>query len=354
MKLDPGYRYFVSELKAIPHAIPGTPTDNTPRSWAPEPTPGAYSRVIAWNGRKKWCRAVARALKSSHARAYLAQKRLGRNLVLRIAGSDAASADFRTGRNVRTSHDTVAMRTHCRRDDVKKARWILTQLGFMTTVVPGRYLTNDERAQAAATHGGDQRRIASTRALTHPHSSTPLPCKGLSNLSTHHSLNSPTHAQARAEGAPRQTKTATSKQFSSVSLPAKQLAARLLRDLPMWNRKVKHPDEIARVLDAHPESLEYTSYQLNEAIYHRNRTFGLTTPDVVHNPARYLKHILPSALALQTSPPAKKKPRPSSIIPETNESDPPMLGPRTLKEHEAYLNALAFIESIKRKRRMKR
>ena len=286
----------------------GNPVTHDYRSsWAPEPAEGAYGPIPCWRSRKQWCRAVQAALNTPTGGAALARKNVSKSFVMRVAGIDAATADFRTGRNLRTAHATVARLLHASRDSVKKARAVLTLLGFMRTVVEGRYLTTEERAEAHNAHGGHQRRIASTRALTQPQASTPLPRQGSTTPNTHQSINSPKRARgARKGGATRRAKT-KKVVFSAVSMKAKRLAGRLLRDLPNWARHVTHTDAIARVLDAHPQTLTMTSRQIITALDERNRRLHLDAPQVA-NPVGYLRSTLPSALAMMP-PPEPKLPR---------------------------------------------
>ena len=311
-----------SQTSTVTPTVGSTPADQRRTSWAPMPAEGAYSPIPCWRSRKQWCRAVKKALSTPAGRAALSHKRLGQSLVMRVAGVDAATADFRTGRNLRTAHETVARNLNVSRDAVKKARAVLTRLGFMRTVIQGRYLTAEERRIAAEAHGGHQRRIASTRALTQPQPSTPLPRQGSTTPNTHQSLNSPTHARsARKGGAPRRAKT-EKKIFPAVSLPAKRLAARLLRDLPAWAARVTHANAIARVLDAHPQTLTMTSRQIMTALDDRNRRLNLDAA-IPTNPVGYLRATLPSALAMMEPPEPKKMnplPRPKPRKPLTPEA----------------------------------
>ena len=309
-----------SQTSTVTPTVGSTPAARSRTSWAPMPTEGAYSPIPCWRSRKQWCRAVKKALSTTAGRKALAHKRLGQSFVMRVAGADAATADFRTGRNLRTAHETVARNLNVSRDAVKKARAVLTRLGFMRTVIQGRYLTAEERRTAAEAHGGRQHRIASTRALTQPQPSTPLPRQGSTTPNTHQSLNSPTHARsARKGGAPRRAK--AKKIFPAVSMSAKRLAARLLRDLPAWAARVTHADAIARVLDAHPQTLTMTSRQIMTALDDRNRRLNLDAA-IPTNPVGYLRATLPSALAMMEPPEPKKMnplPRPKPRKPLTPE-----------------------------------
>jgi hypothetical protein len=65
---------------------------------------------------------------------------------MRVARQDADAADGKTGREVRTSHATVAQRLRVTADAVRHARYVLEALGLSVTIVTGRYLTAKERA----------------------------------------------------------------------------------------------------------------------------------------------------------------------------------------------------------------
>ena len=143
-----------SQTSTVTPTVGSTPADQRRTSWAPMPAEGAYSPIPCWRSRKQWCRAVKKALSTPAGRAALSHKRLGQSLVMRVAGVDAATADFRTGRNLRTAHETVARNLNVSRDAVKKARAVLTRLGFMRTVIQGRYLTAEG---SVAKIGGSQR-----------------------------------------------------------------------------------------------------------------------------------------------------------------------------------------------------
>ena len=101
---------------------------------------------------------------------------------MRVARFDARTADGRTGRGVRTAHETVARALKVSRDAVRHARYVLEAIGMSVTVAQGRYLTANERSQAHAHHGGRQRRIASTRHLTMPRGMAQIVARHLSRV----------------------------------------------------------------------------------------------------------------------------------------------------------------------------
>lgn len=265
-------------------------------------------------------RALARALGTDAGKKQLAAKKLGRQTVLRVADCDASYADVKTGRELRTAHDTVAQKLVLTRDAVKHARRILTRLGFMRTVLEGRYLTTEEREQARAAHGGTQLRIASTRALTVPQehatetASTPLVRRTKVLRPSHLDNYSPTRAQSAPEGAAsRRAKTQTKTSFPAASSRALHLARRLMRELRGVLHQCTRPAELARVLDATPGAIDLSPRQLVDALDARNVALGQDALTNVKNPAGWLRRALPVALAVReiTPAPSASRPRPS-------------------------------------------
>lgn len=308
-KLSSGYRTPKSgstpALSACPEESP------IPTSWAPETPEGAYAHIPCWRSRRQWLRALARALGTEAGKKQLATKKLGRQTVLRVADCDASYADVKTGRELRTAHDTVAQKLVLTRDAVKHARRILNRLGFMCTVLEGRYLTTEEREQARAAHGGTQLRIASTRALTVPHeyaadtASTPLVRRTKVLRPSHLGKYSPTRAQSAPEGAAsRRAKTRTTAALPAASSRALHLARRLMRELRGVLHQCTRPAEVARVLDATPGAIDLSPRQLVDALDARNVALGQDALTNVKNPAGWLRRALPVALAVRETTPA--------------------------------------------------
>lgn len=314
-KLSSGYRTPESGSTLALSACPEEPPTHT--SWAPETPAGAYSDVPCWRSRRQWMQALARALVTDAGRKQLATKKLGRQTVLRVADCDASYADVKTGRELRTAHETVAQKLDLTRDAVKHARRILTRLGFMRTVLEGRYLTTAERQQARAAHGGMQLRIASTRALSVPHEyaeetvSTPLVRRTKVLPLSHLGNYSPTRAQGAHEGAAsRRAKTQKKKALPAASSRALHLARRLMRELKGIFHQCSRPAELARVLDETPEALVLTPRQLVDALDSRNVALGQDALTHVKNPAGWLRRALPVALAVRETAPAPSASRP--------------------------------------------
>lgn len=172
------------------------------RSWALPVPEGAYSKVTAWASRNAWYEQLETHLCSAEGETLLKTISISREKVLMVARADAECAEGRTGRDVTTSHDTVANTLEVSKSTVRRSRDLILKLGYAAVVVGGRYLTVEERQEAQSVHGSVQLRAASVRALTVPKNAPRarnehLPRKGLRSTLTNSSNNSPTRAQAR-------------------------------------------------------------------------------------------------------------------------------------------------------------
>lgn len=177
------------------------------RSWSLPVADGAMASIPVWSSRRGYLALVARVLQTPRA-VELRGQSISVKAVLAIAEQDAASADRLTGRNVTTSHDTVARELGISGRLVGTGRRLLEKLHLARTVVTGRYLSPTERAAAKALHGGKQIVAASVRVLTMPapsllESTFHLPRSGEVNLSSSVIKKSPTRARARATAATR-------------------------------------------------------------------------------------------------------------------------------------------------------
>ncbi|MFZ4843972.1 hypothetical protein [Mycetocola saprophilus] len=182
------------------------PLTATRTSWALPVPDGAYSSIPAWNGRAHYLTALSAALRTQAGEDARRKISITHDTLMRIAATDAASADARTGREVTTAHDTVATALGMCKRTVQRGRELIQALGFAQVIVEGRYLTKAERAEAKALHGRTQRRAASVRALTLPESSRSvenvhLPRRGFFNPLTHVKRYSPKRALTRKTAA---------------------------------------------------------------------------------------------------------------------------------------------------------
>lgn len=209
-------------------------------SWHPPVAPGAYAAHPAWRTRDQWLVAVVVALASTDGQAVLRRIHILPATVQRIARADSLSADTLTGRGVATSHETVAARTAVSVSTVRRARKVLEALGFEVVVLPGRYMTREEREQAALHHGGRQIKFASVRSLVVPRTwahveHEHLPRRGSVSSSSHVSEWLPKRERKRSRsGAATRPKTSTKRDGRGRTRPmeVQRLAARLTQRLP--------------------------------------------------------------------------------------------------------------------------
>lgn len=162
-----------------------------------EPVEGVYASIPTCRP-EYWLHAVEVALELPDVE--LLRRRLrvaGRETVMRACRVWAAAADRRTGRDVAVSHQTVAAAIGYAELTVKRIMRFLSRLGLIVECARGRNrLSMDELHQARQLGATAQRAVASTRALTIPHSvhGTPLPLTGKVNEISPVKKNSPTRA----------------------------------------------------------------------------------------------------------------------------------------------------------------
>jgi len=165
--------------------------------------------ALVWQSRTKWLTAAAAELACAPGRQLCRKWGVSSRTVLLVARACAHFADSSTGRGVTASNATIGRvaaeladraRPYCH-DVVLKARAVLAALELAVEVARGRYLTVEERFQAAVHHDGVQIRAASTWALTTPrrwYIKSSLPRSGSTGSKTPRKKRSPTHARKRA------------------------------------------------------------------------------------------------------------------------------------------------------------
>ena len=242
------------------------------RSWAPEPV-GKVGVIPVWNGARRWLIAVSIQLQSIHGKAVIAHHKSSRPLVMRVARHDAKTADGRSGRGVRTSHETVARQLGVSRDAVRHARYVLEAIGMSVTVVQGRYLTTAERVAAHKHHGGRQRRIASTRHLTMP--------RGMAQALARHLPRSGSVKPSPLESSKSPRRAGDTKRRSTlppIPLVWQKLAGQVVSVLPHLGEK--HLGNLTRGLMRLPiDPNQWTGHRLVQLVELANRHRGLTQPD---------------------------------------------------------------------------
>jgi len=243
---------------------------------------------------------AADVLKKHHAAA---------STVYRVARMDAAAADTTTGRNVRTSHATVARALGCSVDTVRRARRVLRDLGFSVEVVRGRYMTTAERETATRETGSTQRRFASTRCLTIParvRAMHPYPCgvKSSRKLSSRQVPSS--RSRAAGTSTPRTKERPLTRRNPSVGV--QRIAARLVQRMPWLDRAQGHLMGLSRGLAACGVTEEWTTQDLMNAVEADHQGLGLLSlpPDSQRNPRALLLHQIKRAITGK-EPPARAR-----------------------------------------------
>lgn len=210
------------------------------RAWRPPDGPRLLPTVPAWRNADDWLAGLSEALRTPEGEEKRAAAKVSADTLIDVAAADARAADSLTGRGVTTAHDTVAKALGCSAKTVQRARLLIEALGFARTVVLGRYLTTQERAEANAHHGGNQRRIASERALLapRPKRNVHLPLGGAVTTHLPSSCALPRRASARPGAASRQASTTQTRrsQAPRPTLAVQRLAASLAMRLPGLSR----------------------------------------------------------------------------------------------------------------------
>lgn len=284
------------------------------RSWAPEPTPGAYATVPAWTSGAAWFDALMDALASPEGDEIRRRVSVAPDTVLRVARRDWLSADVATGRGVTTAHATIAAELGMAKKTVQRAREIIQELGYAVTILEGSYLTKEERRAAREHHRGFQLRAASTRALTVPKpSSSPstdpqsvenvhLPRRANALKESSFNKNLPTRAGALGRPA-TQSKAASRKarvagRTESVEKPrsmeVQRFAGRIAGRMP-WLVRGRHVGQLVGVLErAGVDATRWTVNDLMDEIERFSRTAGVTIsePGAQRNPLAYFAWLL--------------------------------------------------------------
>ncbi len=284
------------------------------RAWRPVNGPTLPASVPVWSSAGHWLETLAAALQTREGEELRAAARVRADTLIDVAAADARAADSRTGRGVTTAHETVAKALGCSAKTVQRARSLLEALGFARTVVLGRYLTADERADARAHHGGDQRRMASERALLVPRSlsNVHLPRGGCVISDVRSRTEVPKRADARSGAATRQPGT----KGSSPSCPSRppiaiqRLAAGLAQRLPWLARG--HIGSLCRTLAALGlDDTGWSAHDVIEMLDHRNLTLGLYSLPATtqRDPLALFAHQVRAALDDVEEPPRLRRGR---------------------------------------------
>jgi hypothetical protein len=160
--------------------------------------------------------------------------------------AEAATANRHTGRNIATSHDTLARTVGRAKITARRARALMEALGCLVTIRTGRYLLARERLEAADHHGGQQLRAASLRALNMPETLRTVTNEHLAtasrlNPSPYQLKHSPRSGKPHSEAAsqPQHRRKRAKFQpgpYKPRPLPLQKLAARLVYEIPWLPR----------------------------------------------------------------------------------------------------------------------
>lgn len=299
-----------TRLRRRPTSELYTPNPRTGLSWAREPEAGTQGRIPCWATRSRWLKLLETELSAETAADVLKKHHAAASTVYRIARMDAAAADTTTGRNVRTSHQTVARNLGLSIDTVRRARRVLRDLGFSVEVVRGRYMTAVERAAATRAHGSRQRRFASTRCLTIParcRAMHPYPC-GVKKNSHTPSRRVPS-TRWRAAGTSKNQPKNTPLTRPTPPLGVQKIAARLVQRMPWLDRgRSGHLMGLSRGLVVCGVTEEWTTQDLMNAVEADHQGLGLLSlpPDSQKNPRALLLHQIKRAITGQ-EPPARAR-----------------------------------------------
>jgi len=310
-------------------------------SWAPEVRPGVYSHVLAWRGERDWLAQVDRLLATPAGEAERRRRQVAADVIVAVARQDAASADYRSGRDVLTSNQTVGVHVGRGPRQVQAARSWLTAMGLQVVVETGRYLTAGERAQAHAWHGGRQTKIASRRACV---SSSETPSDGFRRLSTKW-MSSSEPSGSENVGSSRAGARARRKQVEPPSMAARRIAAGLAHWCPQTlpgGPRAGALTRLARALDRFGVPARYANTDdlldaLDALPAPGGRAGWWCDPRHVRDPLAYRLGRVKRLMA--TDPPTPQPETPPAPPPPPLEPDPPGLhGPSlTTAQFRAHL-----------------
>lgn len=284
------------------------------RAWRPTAGPRLPASVPVWSSAADWLTRLSAALRTPEGEEKRAVAKVSADTLIDVAAADARAADSRTGRGVTTAHDTVAKALGCSAKTVQRARTLLEALGFACTVVRGRYLTTQERAAARAHHGGDQRRMASERALLVPRSlsNVHLPRRGSVTSHLPSGSDLPKRASARAGAASRRPATTKSTRRCPPrpTMSVQRLAAGIAQRLPWLARG--HIGSLCRTLTVLGlDDTGWSAHDVIDMLDRRNVQLGLysLTSSSQRDPLALFAHQVRAALVDVDEPPRLRRSR---------------------------------------------
>lgn len=264
-------------------------------SWALD---GRQSALV-WQGRTKWLTAAAAELACAPGRQLCRKRGVSSRTTLLVARACAQLADSSTGRGVTASNETIGRiaaelagraKPFCH-DSVSDARAVLAELELALEVARGRYLTVEERFQAAVHHEGVQIRAASTWALTTPrrwYTKSYLPRRGPTGSETPRRKYSPTSARKRAT-AP----SGRSQRVKGLDRPKK--AHVVTAQLVAAAKSLDNGRHLGSLVDVVAELVDcdrWTGRDLVAVLNQDARENPRDWPSTIQNPAGFLRHRL--------------------------------------------------------------
>jgi hypothetical protein len=206
----------------------------------------AYAGVRSPTSQQAWVAATAAVLATPAGEAHRRRISIKASTFMDFVAAEAVTANRHTGRNVATSHDTLARTVGRAKITARRARALMEALGCLVTIRTGRYLLALERLEASDHHGGQQLRAASLRALNMPEilgsvTNEHLATASRFNPSTYQLKHSPKSGKPHSEAATRpQHRPRRAKfQFGPYEprpLALQKLAARLVYEIPWLPR----------------------------------------------------------------------------------------------------------------------
>lgn len=255
--------------------------------------------ALVWQSRNKWLAGTAAELACIRGRQLCRKWRVSPRTALLVARACARLADADTGRRVTASNATIGRiaaeladrsRPFCH-DVVSNARAVLAELELAVEVARGRYLTVEERFQAAVHHDGVQIRAASTWALTTPrrwYMISYLPRRGPTGSKTPRRECSPTHARKRAT-AP----SGRSQRIKGRDRPKK--AHVVTAQLVAAAKSLDNGRHLGSLVDVVAELVDcdrWTGRDLVAVLNQDARENPRDWPSTIQNPAGFLRHRL--------------------------------------------------------------
>ncbi|MBF6302316.1 hypothetical protein IU459_32955 [Nocardia amamiensis] len=137
-------------------------------SWSLPVPEGAEADAPVWHGPEHWIETARVLLATERGQQLVRAHHTNADTVVIVASGIAAHADGLTGRNVTVSDATLCDEVGFQVKTIRRARYVLRDLGLARSLATGRPLNLVEQAAAWLHHGGAQTKAASVWALMIP------------------------------------------------------------------------------------------------------------------------------------------------------------------------------------------